>query len=145
MKIRHRIGAAWVRFTESESFPFAIIFALFFVGVRTRAELDAIAEATTLPLILAAAGVESAKAQSDVRVLMDPPAAALRWIPADQGQPAPAPEATAAIRPAGRGIGNEVDRNAFYGSSDEWVTFLLTGCDPRLIHRLGPQGRCQAK
>ena len=33
MKIRHRIGAAWVRFTESESFPFAIIFALFFVGV----------------------------------------------------------------------------------------------------------------
>ena len=44
-----------------------------------------------------------------------------------------------------RGIGNEVDRNAFYGSSDEWVTFLLTGCDPRLIHRLGPQGRCQAK
>ena len=44
-----------------------------------------------------------------------------------------------------RGISGEVDRNAFYGSADEWVTFLLTGCDPRLLHRLGPQGRCQAK
>jgi lysozyme len=44
-----------------------------------------------------------------------------------------------------RGINVEVDRNAFYGSPDEWVTFLLTGCDPRLLHRLGPQGRCQAK
>jgi lysozyme len=44
-----------------------------------------------------------------------------------------------------RGVGNEVDRNAFYGSDEEWVTFLLTGCDPRLIHRLGPQGRCAAK
>ena len=44
-----------------------------------------------------------------------------------------------------RGVGPEVDRNAFYGTQDEWVTFLLTGCDPRLLHRLGPQGRCQAK
>ena len=44
-----------------------------------------------------------------------------------------------------RGVNVEVDRNAFYGSDEEWVTFLLTGCDPRLLHRLGPQGRCQAK
>jgi lysozyme len=44
-----------------------------------------------------------------------------------------------------RGINHEVDRNAFYGTQDEWVTFLLTGCDPRLLQRLGPQGRCQAK
>ena len=44
-----------------------------------------------------------------------------------------------------KGVRTEVDRNAFYGSPDEWVTFLLTGCDPRLLHRLGPQGRCQAK
>jgi lysozyme len=44
-----------------------------------------------------------------------------------------------------RGINVEVDRNAFYGSPDEWVVFLLTGCDPRLIERLGPQGRCHAK
>ena len=40
------------------------------------------------------------------------------------------------------GVGVEVDRNAFYGSLDEWYTFLLTGCDPRLLERLGPQGRC---
>ena len=44
-----------------------------------------------------------------------------------------------------KGVNVEVDRNAFYGSSDAWVTFLLTGCDPRLIHRLGPQGRCSSK
>ena len=42
------------------------------------------------------------------------------------------------------GIHTEVDRNAFYGSGDEWVRFLLTGCDPRSLHRLGPQGRCQS-
>lgn len=44
-----------------------------------------------------------------------------------------------------RGVPTEVDRNAFYGSPDAWVQFLLTGCDPRLLHRLGPQGRCSAK
>src|SRR5690606_7189105 len=44
-----------------------------------------------------------------------------------------------------RGVPTEVDRNAFYGSPDEWVQFIITGCDPRTIHRLGPQGRCQAK
>lgn len=42
------------------------------------------------------------------------------------------------------GVGVEVDRNAFYGSADEWIMFLLTGCDPRLLDRLGPQGRCQS-
>ncbi|WP_291390049.1 GH25 family lysozyme [Devosia sp.] len=40
------------------------------------------------------------------------------------------------------GINTEVDRNAFYGSETEWVQFLLTGCDPRMLDRLGPQGRC---
>ena len=43
------------------------------------------------------------------------------------------------------GVPVEVDRNAFYGSPDEWVQFILTGCDPRTIHILGPQGRCGAK
>jgi lysozyme len=42
------------------------------------------------------------------------------------------------------GIRTEVDRNAFYGSEGDWVTFLLTGCDPRSVDRLGPQGRCQS-
>jgi lysozyme len=42
-----------------------------------------------------------------------------------------------------RGIRGEVDRNAFYGSQDEWTNFLLTGCDPRLIADLGPSGRCR--
>lgn len=40
------------------------------------------------------------------------------------------------------GVVGEVDRNAFYGSEDEWVHFLLTGCDPRDLAVLGPQGRC---
>lgn len=40
------------------------------------------------------------------------------------------------------GIRGEVDRNSFYGSEDEWVRFILTGCDPRSLARLGPQGRC---
>ena len=31
---------------------------------------------------------------------------------------------------------------AFYGSEGEWVQFLLTGCDPRNLQWLGPQGRC---
>ena len=43
------------------------------------------------------------------------------------------------------GINTEVDRNAFYGSPNEWTTFLLTGCDPRTLARLGPQGRCQSQ
>ncbi|RUT30186.1 glycoside hydrolase [Arsenicitalea aurantiaca] len=40
------------------------------------------------------------------------------------------------------GIDVEVDRNAFYGSPRDWQTFLLTGCDPRALNRLRPQGRC---
>jgi lysozyme len=43
------------------------------------------------------------------------------------------------------GINTEVDRNAFYGSQDDWVQFLLTGCDPRKLYILGPQGRCTTK
>jgi lysozyme len=42
-----------------------------------------------------------------------------------------------------RGIRGEVDRNAFYGSENDWVNFLLTGCDPRAIAQLGPYGRCR--
>ncbi|HEY4199460.1 MAG TPA: GH25 family lysozyme [Devosiaceae bacterium] len=41
------------------------------------------------------------------------------------------------------GVKGEVDRNAFYGSQDDWTVFLLTGCDPRVVPILGPQGRCQ--
>jgi lysozyme len=41
------------------------------------------------------------------------------------------------------GIRGEVDRNAFYGTPDDWTVFLLTGCDPRMIQTLGPQGRCR--
>src|SRR5690606_13984314 len=37
------------------------------------------------------------------------------------------------------GVRGEVDRNAFYGDESEWVVFLLTGCDPRSVPRLGPQ------
>jgi lysozyme len=42
------------------------------------------------------------------------------------------------------GIHTEVDRNAFYGDENDWVRFLLTGCDPRTAERLGPQGRCSS-
>lgn len=42
-----------------------------------------------------------------------------------------------------RGVRTEVDRNAFYGDADDWTVFLLTGCDPRVIDRLGPQGKCR--
>ncbi len=40
------------------------------------------------------------------------------------------------------GIVGEVDRNSFYGTDDEWVQFVVTGCDPRSLPVLGPQGRC---
>lgn len=40
------------------------------------------------------------------------------------------------------GVRGEVDRNVFYGGEDEWTMFLLTGCDPRGLSVLGPQGRC---
>jgi len=41
------------------------------------------------------------------------------------------------------GVVGEVDRNAFYGDENDWTVFLLTGCDPRMVDALGPQGRCQ--
>lgn len=42
------------------------------------------------------------------------------------------------------GVRGDVDRNVFYGSEGEWVGFLLTGCDPRALANLQPQGRCQS-
>jgi lysozyme len=41
------------------------------------------------------------------------------------------------------GVVGEVDRNAFYGDENDWTVFLLTGCDPRMVDALGPEGRCQ--
>ncbi|WDR00168.1 GH25 family lysozyme [Devosia sp. J2-20] len=43
-----------------------------------------------------------------------------------------------------RGVRGEVDRNAYYGDQNDWLTFLQTGCDPRAIAALAPSGRCQA-
>ena len=42
-----------------------------------------------------------------------------------------------------RGIRGEVDRNAFYGNQNDWMNFVLTGCDPRAIAALAPTGRCR--
>lgn len=42
------------------------------------------------------------------------------------------------------GVNTEVDRNSFYGDENAWTSFLLTGCDPRSINRLAPQGRCMS-
>ena len=41
------------------------------------------------------------------------------------------------------GVVGEVDRNVFYGDENDWTVFLLTGCDPRVVDALGPEGRCQ--
>ena len=41
------------------------------------------------------------------------------------------------------GVLGEVDRNAFYGDENDWTVFLLTGCDPRMVEALGPNGRCR--
>jgi lysozyme len=41
------------------------------------------------------------------------------------------------------GVRGEVDRNVFYGSTNDWLMFLSTGCDPRAIAALAPTGRCQ--
>ena len=41
------------------------------------------------------------------------------------------------------GVVGEVDRNAFYGDENDWTVFLLTGCDPRVVDALGPEGKCQ--
>ena len=43
------------------------------------------------------------------------------------------------------GVVGEVDRNAFYGTPNEWTVFLLTGCDPRALAVLGPGGRCNSQ
>lgn len=43
-----------------------------------------------------------------------------------------------------RGVRGEVDRNAFYGGQNEWIQFLLTGCDPRAVSALAPTGRCRS-
>ena len=43
------------------------------------------------------------------------------------------------------GVRGEVDRDVFYGTSDDWTTFLLTGCDPRALSVLGPGGRCNSQ
>ncbi|MEN3930986.1 GH25 family lysozyme [Microvirga sp. W0021] len=40
------------------------------------------------------------------------------------------------------GIKGDVDRNAFYGSEDEWKTFMATHCEPRDINRLQRVGLC---
>lgn len=42
-----------------------------------------------------------------------------------------------------RGIKGEVDRNVFYGSQNDWLMFLHTGCDPRAAAALQANGRCQ--
>lgn len=41
------------------------------------------------------------------------------------------------------GVRGEVDRNAFFGSEQDWIQFFLTGCDPRNYLRLASQGRCR--
>jgi lysozyme len=43
------------------------------------------------------------------------------------------------------GINGDVDRNAFYGSQDEWASFLATDCDPRHYRHLVAQGSCTEK
>ena len=40
------------------------------------------------------------------------------------------------------GVRGEVDRNVFYGSTEDWLMFLYTGCDPRAIAALQSTGRC---
>jgi len=40
------------------------------------------------------------------------------------------------------GVRGEVDRNVFYGTTEDWLMFLHTGCDPRAIAALQATGRC---
>jgi lysozyme len=40
------------------------------------------------------------------------------------------------------GIKGDVDRNAFYGTENQWDIFLATHCDPRDVRRLEPHGLC---
>ena len=41
------------------------------------------------------------------------------------------------------GIDGDVDRNTFYGTENQWQTFLATDCDPRHIKDLQDEGLCQ--
>lgn len=41
------------------------------------------------------------------------------------------------------GINHEVDRNVFYGTDQDWETFVATGCDPRDRSRLTARGACR--
>jgi lysozyme len=41
------------------------------------------------------------------------------------------------------GIDGDVDRNTFYGTDNQWATFLATDCDPRHIKDLESRGLCQ--
>ena len=43
------------------------------------------------------------------------------------------------------GVRGDVDRNAFYGTSAEWASFLATDCDPRDHGRLSRRGLCTEK
>lgn len=43
------------------------------------------------------------------------------------------------------GIRGDVDRNAFYGSQDDWRRFMASDCDPRDYRRLAAQGLCNGK
>jgi lysozyme len=40
------------------------------------------------------------------------------------------------------GIDGDVDRNTFYGTENQWRTFLSTDCDPRHVRALQSQGLC---
>jgi lysozyme len=40
------------------------------------------------------------------------------------------------------GVKGEVDRNVFYGATEDWLMFLHTGCDPRAVAALQASGRC---
>lgn len=41
-----------------------------------------------------------------------------------------------------RGVSGNVDRNVFYGSSEQWKSFMQTQCDPRLVRHLSRKGLC---
>jgi lysozyme len=40
------------------------------------------------------------------------------------------------------GVKGDVDRNAFYGTTNQWRTMMATNCDPRHIRRLETLGLC---
>ena len=41
------------------------------------------------------------------------------------------------------GVNGDVDRNVFYGTENQWNTFLATDCDPRDVRMLQRAGLCQ--